>query len=282
MKRIIALLLALVIALTLSACGGAPAGDGSGTSTPSSVDKDTPSEKEEGSVYQTVAKAIENTLKAASYEADVDTLLKTDLMGQKSESSKDANVKAAAANTDQPKVLVTGKSTMEGYTADISEYYDGAWRYFGNPEMGAYKMPCTFAEFAAEAGAVPQGIVVALPESLFVGAQSKKNDDGSLTVTLTADEAAIETLYKAAVTKIVYDVVGEDLNQAVTKNGVIVVTVADGYVREFKVSFVSKITAGNDKVSYDSTSSVTFVSCGKEVAVTAPGNLDAYYAIDEH
>ncbi len=276
MKKFIALTMALAIALltlTLAGCGGnggSNGGNGGGGANNSG-----------DSVYETVSKAIENTLEAKSYDADVDTLLKTDLMGNKSENSSDVNIKATALDTDKPKALATGKRTMEGYTADLNEYFDGEWRYFGNAEMGTYKSKCSFAEFAKEVGA-PQSIVVALPEALFANAESKKNDDGSLTVTLAADEATIETLYKDAVTAIVYDVVGEDLSQATTKNGTIVVTVADGYVKEFKVSFVSEITAGSDKVTYDSSNSITFVSCGKDVAVTAPANLDNYYEMDQY
>ena len=284
MKKITALSLALVLilsALSLSACGDkTPAGNGAGNASNGAANELDTNNSEE-SVYATVAKAIENTLKAKSYDADIDTLLKTDLMGTKSENSADVNIKATALDTDKPKALATGKRTMEGYTVDLKEYFDGEWRYFGNAEQGTYKTKCSFAEYAKEVGA-PQSIVVALPEALFANAESKKNNDGSLTVTLAADEATIESLYKDVVTAIVYDVCGEDLNQATTKNGAIVVTVADGYVKEFKVSFVSEITAGSDKVTYDSSNSVTFNSCGKDVTVTAPANLGNYYEMDQY
>lgn len=284
MKKITALSLALVLilsALSLSACGDkTPADNGAGNASNGAASEPAANNSEE-SVYATVAKAIENTLKAKSYDADIDTLLKTDLMGTKSENSADVNIKATALDTDKPKALATGKRTMEGYNADLNEYFDGEWRYFGNAEMGTYKSICSFAEFAKEVGA-PQSIVVSLPESLFKGVEGKKNSDGSLTVTLTADEATMETLYKDAIVAVVRDVVGEDLNQATTKNGTIVVTVADGYVKEFKVSFVSEIIAGSDKVTYDSSNSVAFISCGKDVAVTAPANLDNYYEMDQY
>ncbi|MBR7132313.1 MAG: hypothetical protein IKD04_02150 [Clostridia bacterium] len=273
MKKITALALALLIilsALTLTACGGNKSGGEASNNT-----------NKEASVYETVAKAIENTLNAKSYDADIDTLLKTDLMGSKSENSADVNIKAAALDTDKPKALAIGKRIMEGYTSDLNEYFDGEWRYFGNAEQGTYKTQCTFAEYAKEVGN-PQSIVTALPEALFGNAQSKKNDDGSLTVTLTADEATVESLYKDVVTAIVYNVCGEDLTQVTTKNGTIVVTVADGYVKEYKVSFVSEITAGSDKVTYDSANSVTFISCGKDITVTAPANLDNYYEMDQY
>ena len=274
MKKITSFVMALVItifALTLTACGDK---DGS-----TDTGKGTSGNNSKASVYETVSQAIENTLKAKSYDADVDTLLKTNLMGNLSEDSTDVNIKATSLDTDKPKVNVTGKHTTQGYTADQNLYYDGEWKYFDITSDGGYKMQCTFAEFAKEAGA-PQSIVVTLPEALFNNAQSKNNDDGSLTVTLTADEATVESIYKDAVTAIVYDVVGEDLNQAVTKDATIVVTVADGYVRDFKISFVCEITAGNDKVTYDSSNSVTFVSCDKDVTVTAPANLESFYEVD--
>lgn len=274
MKKISEITLALVIALlaiTLTACGGnSSTGSESG-----------PSKKDEASVYETVSKAIENTLKAKSYDADVDTLLKTNLMGNLSEDSMDVNLKATALDTDKPKVNVTGKRTMEGYTADHNLYYDGEWKYFDITPDGGYKMQCSFEEFAVEAGA-PQSIVVALPESLFNGVEGKKNSDGSLTVDLTADEATMETLYKNAIVAVVRDVVGEDLNQAVTKDAAITVTVADGYVREFKVTFVNEITAGKDTVTYTSNNSVVFNSCGKDVTVNAPANLDKFYEMDAY
>lgn len=281
MKKITALILALVISLfafTLTACEEKrPSGDGSGTG----ITENNTENNSEDSAYETVAKAIENTLKAKSYDADIDTLLKTNLMGRESQNSSDINVKATALDSAKPKLLVTGNQTQEDYTSKLNEYFDGEWRYFGNADMGTYKTKCTLAEFSNVAG-TPQSIVVALPEALFKNAESKKNSDGSLTVTLTADEANMETLYKDAITKVVYDVVGNDLNQAVTKNGCITVTVADGFVKEYKVSYVAEITAGSDKVTYDSSSSVAFVSCGKDVAVNAPANLDKYYEMDQY
>ena len=65
-----------------------------------------------------------------------------------------------------------------------------------------------------------------------------------------------------------------------SKDATIEITVADGYIRDYKVSFVCEITAGSDKVTYDATRFVEFISCDKDVKVEAPENLEEYYELD--
>ena len=276
MKKLTALALALCIifsAFALTACGDnatdddTPAGEQSG---------DNNDNKTEGSVYETVAAAIEKTLKAKSFEANLSSVLKTDLMGNKSEVKAEGNVKATAVDTNKPKAFFSGNAVMDNYEMAQDYYYDGEWKYFGSEEMGLYKSQVSYAEFAKEIGA-PQTVIVTLPEAIFSNAQSKKNDDGSLTVTLTVDETNMETLYRDTIITVVQDVVGEDLNQVVTKDATIEITIAGGYVRDYKLSFTCEITAGSDKVTYEAKDAVTFVSCDKEVTITAPENLDQYY-----
>ena len=268
MKKSSALFLALCMILSvfvLSACGG-NSGSGAGNNPGGSGD----------SVYDTVAAAIENTLKAKSYDANVGATYKEDLMGRVSEASMSANLKAVELDTNAPKVYFDGQQSASGYNNDYDMYYDGVWKYFDINPQGGYKYQCSYAEFAEEAGA-PQNIIVALPESLFAGVAGTKNDDGSLSVTLTLDEATVEELYKELVTSVVYDVVGNDLNQATTKDAVITLTVADGYIRDYKIAFVCEIVAGQDKVTYDVSQFVEFLSCDQPVTVTPPANLENFY-----
>ena len=299
MKKLATLILALCIILSafaLTACGDTtpadgttPSGEQSGSNTDNKTDNKTDSNTEnktdnadnktEASAYETVSAAIEKTLKAKSYEANLDTLRKNDLLGYKSEDTVKCTIKATAADTDQVKASSVGKITTQGQEMDQNYYYEGGWKYFGSEEMGRYKSQVTFEDFAKEIGA-PQTVIKTLPEAIFGSAQSQKNDDGSLTVTIPVDETNIETIYKDAITEIVYDVVGNDLNQSLTKDASIVVTVADGYVREYKVAFVCEITAGNDRVAYDITNTLTFVSVDKDVTVAAPGNLNDYNELD--
>lgn len=263
------LVLCMVVSVfAFAGCGGAaPSGDAANGG------------QAGGSPYEVVSAAIEKTLKAKSFEANVVTSLKTDLMGNVSETSSDFNIKATAVDTAKPQMTVDGKMEIMESAIPQKFYYDGEWKYFDITENGGYKMACTFEEFSKEVEA-PQNIIVALPEELFKDAQSKTGDDGSLTVTVVVDEATMESIYKDAVTAVVYDVVGEDLAQAVTKDASVTVTVADGYVRDFKVSFVCEITAGNDKVTYNAVDSVSLVSCDKDVTVTPPANLDKFYETD--
>ncbi len=275
---ILALVICIILsAFALTACGDKTPADGTSSVGQQSGNKT--DDKTEGSVYETVAAAIEKTLKAKSFEANLSSVLKTDLMGNKSETKAEGNVKATAVDTDKPKAFFSGNAVMDNYEMAQDYYYDGEWKYFGSEEMGRYKSQVSYAEFAKEIGA-PQTVIVTLPESIFTNAQSKNNNDGSLTVTLTVDETNMETLYKDNITAVVYDVVGQDLNQAVTKDATIEITVADGYVRDYKLTFTCEITAGNDKVTYEVNDAVTFVSCDKEVTVTAPENLDQYYEMD--
>lgn len=287
MKKLTALVLVLCIMLSafaLTACdekptSGGNAGGGNNNQTSNNTGNSENSGTTEGSVYDIVSAAMAKTLQAKSYEVKLDTLKKTDLMGYKYEDTIQGNLKATALDTAKPEAYFSGKATVQGYDFEQDYYYDGEWKYFDMSEDGGYKSKVSYEEFADEMGA-PETVMVTLPEALFANAESKKNDDGSLTVTLTVDEATMETLYKDAITAVVYDVVGNDLNQATTKDAVIVVTVADGYIKDYKVSFVCEISAGSDKVTYDVSDAVTYVSCDQAVTITPPANLDNFYELD--
>lgn len=280
MKKITALFLALIMilsAFTLVACDQgteAPKDDNTpgtsgGDSTPGTSD----------SLYAIVSAAIDKTLKANSYDADLETAVKTDLMGYKTENSMTHNMKATGLDTDKPTSGVDGQAIIDGYAMDQVFYYDGEWKYFDITEDGGYKSRYTFDEFASDVCA-PQTFLFELPEALFDGIQGTNNNDGSLSVTLTVDEATMETIYKDAITTIVYDVVGNDLNQVVTKDASITLTVADGYIRSYSVAFTCAITAGSDWVTFETSMSVDFISCDQDVTITAPANLENFYEMD--
>ena len=276
-STLIMVLCLVFLTFALTACGEKSSKDDSGSSKvdkSSSKTDDSSSKKKGDSVYKTVADALEKTMNAKSYDADINTMVKTDLMGMVSEDGLSVNVKANALDTDKPEVLSEGQIIYSGYPVDQKNYFDGEWNYMAD----GYKSRCTLEEFAQQCGG-PQYILTELPESLFKDAESKKDGD-ILKVTLTIDEEIFEELYKEDVTDVVYDVVGPDLSQAVTKDATIEITVADGYIRDYKVSFVCEITAGSDKVTYDATRFVEFFSCDKDVKVEAPENLEEYYELD--
>ena len=56
----------------------------------------------------------------------------------------------------------------------------------------------------------------------------------------------------------------------------IVISVANGYVKSYEVSFHANYTIGNDFISYDYSHSVTFESIDQEVTVTPPEGYENF------
>lgn len=107
-----------------------------------------------------------------------------------------------------------------------------------------YKRQVGLDEFNAEAGGVA-GAIVELPEAVFANAV-----DNNGVIEITMDEATAETLFSATIVKLVYDIVGPDLNQTTTKDVKVTLCVNDGYIADYSLSLVTEIVVGSDKAAY--------------------------------
>lgn len=220
------------------------------------------------SLYEIVNGAIVNTLAAGTYEAKVDTSIKADIIGNISTSTRNLTVK-----TDGTNISVEGKKNEYDYESEHKYYYDGSWMYF-DMYGECYKRQAGLDEFSSEAGGIV-GMIAALPEAAF--ATAVENGD---VVEITLDEATAESIYRDVLVKLVYDIVGEDLNQTTTTLAKLGITVKDGYVSNFNLTLSTEILAGNDKAVYDYNGTIDFVSVGGAVSVQFPNGYQNFNELD--
>lgn len=277
MKKLTALILALCVILSAFALGACSKKTDDGKKDPTQAtagNQGGSNDKTEESLYKTVSDAIAKTKQVKSCEVTMGAQIKTDLMGTKSEVTDTSTGKFAGLDTAKPTASIESTTTMLGETYGTKSYFDGEWNYV-EMEDSKYKSQMSFEEFGN-----PVDSLIELPETLFTGASSTKNADGSITVILNVDEATIENLYEELIVGMVYNVAGDNLEVVTTKDATIKVSVADGYISEFDVAFTCEYVAGSDKIVYEATQTLDMSNWDKAVTVTAPADLDQYYELD--
>ena len=220
-------------------------------------------------LYTVVKDATEKTLAATSYEAKSVCVLDTEMFGTKMNTTSDL-----VFTCNGKEVGVDGKSVVEMMGSKTETpcryYYDGEWLYM--TMLGEnYKMLVTDEEFKGQAGH-PGEYIVVLPEELFEGITGDAEN-----VVLTLDETTLKNLYGEALG----EEIGEDLSDITIKDGKITLSVKDGYLSTFNVSFTCEIDMGEeDTVTYVFSQETTFTQYG-DVTVTPMEGYEDFEEMDD-
>lgn len=242
---------------------------------PAETPAETPAEPEkpaEVNVADLVNGAVKATLEAGGYEAKIYKNIDSDIMGTKKNSWLDVVAKANGNN-----ISVEGKKFEYDYESAHNYYYDGSWMYYTMYESN-FKQQATLEEFANEAGGIA-AMLVELPEAAFANA-TKADNGGETAVELTLDEATVKTAYRGTVVKIFNDILGDMIDPVVISNAKLNVTVANGYIKAFSLTFTGEYTAGKDKVTYNFNQTIDFANVGQGVTINLPANLSDYMEMD--
>ena len=258
MKKWLSMIMVLALLVCLTACG-----ENAATNTDDGK-KDEPVD-----LYTVVKEATEKTLAATSYEAKSVCVLDTEMFGTKMNTTSDL-----VFTCNGKEVGVDGKSVVEmmGSKTEtpLQFYYNGEYLYMTMLGEG-YKMLVTDEEFKSQAGH-PGEYIVVLPEELFEGITGDASN-----IKLTADDATIKSLYGKAIG----EEIGEDLSDITVKDGKITLSVKDGYLSTFNVSFTCEITMGEeDTVTYACSQATTFTKYG-DVTVTPMEGYEDFEEMDD-
>ena len=161
-------------------------------------------------------------------------------------------------------------ATPEDKQAEVRFATDGEYLYMTMLGEG-YKIAATEEDFVEEVGSFNEYIVV-LPEELFEGITGDAEN-----VVLTLDETALKNLYGEALG----EEIGEDLSDITVKDGKITLSVKDGYLSTFNVSFTCEIDMGEeDTVTYVFSQETTFTQYG-DVTVTPMEGYEDFEEMDD-
>ena len=258
MKKWLSMIMVLALLVCLTACG-----ENAATNTDDGK-KDEPVD-----LYTVVKEATEKTLAATSYEAKMVYVVDTDMFGTQMKTTADL-----VLTYNGEEIGVDGKSVIEMADSKTEMpcryYYDGEYLYMTMLGEG-YKIAATEEDFVEEVGSFNEYIVV-LPEELFEGITGDAEN-----VVLTLDETALKNLYGEALG----EEIGEDLSDITVKDGKITLSVKDGYLSTFNVSFTCEITMGEeDTVTYACSQATTFTKYG-DVTVTPMEGYEDFEEMDD-
>ena len=264
MKRLTAILMVMVLLYgmcLLSACGG-------GGVVPSPNDEASNNDQPVD-LYTVVKEATEKTLAATSYEAKMVYVVDTDMFGTQMKTTADL-----VLTYNGEEIGVDGKSVIEMADSKTEMpcryYYDGEYLYMTMLGEG-YKIAATEEDFVEEVGSFNEYITV-LPEDLFEGITGDAEN-----VVLTLDETTLKNLYGEALG----EEIGEDLSDITVKDGKITLSVKDGYLSTFNVSFTCEVGMGEeDAVTYVFSQETTFTQYG-DVTVTPMEGYEDFEEMDD-
>ena len=258
MKKWLSMIMVLALLVCLTACG-----ENAATNT------DDGKKDEPVNLYTLVKDATEKTLAATSYEAKMVYVVDTDMFGTQMKTTADL-----VLTYNGEEIGVDGKSVIEMADSKTEMpcryYYDGEYLYMTMLGEG-YKIAATEEDFVEEVGSFNEYIVV-LPEELFEGITGDAEN-----VVLTLDETTLKNLYGEALG----EEIGEDLSDITVKDGKITLSVKDGYLSTFNVSFTCEITMGEeDTVTYVFSQETTFTQYG-DVTVTPLEGYEDFEEMDD-
>ena len=258
MKKWLSMIMVLALLVCLTACGENAA-----------TNADDGKKDEPVDLYTVVKEATEKTLAATSYEAKMVYVVDTDMFGTQMKTTADL-----VLTYNGEKIGVDGKSVVEMMGSKTETpcryYYDGEYLYMTMLGEG-YKIAATEEDFVEEVGSFNEYIAV-LPEELFEGITGDAEN-----VVLTLDETTLKNLYGEALG----EEIGEELSDVTVKDGKITLSVKDGYLSTFNVSFTCEVGMGEeDTVTYVFSQETTFTQYG-DVTVTPMEGYEDFEEMDD-
>ena len=258
MKKWLSMIMVLALLVCLTACGENAA-----------TNADDGKKDEPVDLYTVVKEATEKTLAATSCEAKMVYVVDTDMFGTQMKTTADL-----VLTYNGEEIGVDGKSVIEMADSKTEMpcryYYDGEYLYMTMLGEG-YKIAATEEDFVEEVGSFNEYIVV-LPEELFEGITGDAEN-----IVLTLDETTLKNLYGEAIG----EEIGEDLSDVTIKDGKITLSVKDGYLSTFNVSFTCEVGMGEeDTVTYVFSQETTFTQYG-DVTVTPMEGYEDFEEMDD-
>lgn len=224
-------------------------------------------------LYTLVSQAMENSQKVSSYSATITQVSTQSLMGMTMETNMTMNIKANAADSNNPEIGMDGSMTMDGQNIPYAFYFKDGWMYISTYGEG-YKMQVTLDEFQQDAGSVEE-MFTDLPKELFDGVTAKV-ENGVTTVELTADSDEFKAMYEKLVQEMFADVLGDDISAVEVSDAKIVISASGGYVRSYDMSFKCSYTFSGETISFTVTQNLVFNSINEDVTITPPEGYESF------
>lgn len=216
------------------------------------------------SAYQTVAEAVAKTqaLEAMDVKMEMDMTINSDVMTMSMPITLE--MKAKDTKSENPVILTNLSLSMLGQSIEAQIYQENGWTYAA---MGDQKYK-TQSEPQTDQYDYSEEMLQIIPEELMQDVKLEKGEDGAAKATISISGEKFMEVYADLVDQI-SDSLGdsEDLN---VKDAQVVISVKNGYISTYEISFSLEETAGEDVTSLDVKASITYNNPGKSVEITPP------------
>ena len=216
------------------------------------------------SAYETIEAAVAKTqeLDDISAKMVMDMTISSEEMSLAMPISMD--MKAKNVKSDNPTILTNLTLTMLGQTLDAQIYQENGWSY---SVIGESKHK-TQSEPQTDQYNYSEEMMQVIPEELMQDVKMEKGVDGAAKAVITIPGEKFTEVYSDLVDELSGNLVeGADLT---VENAVVTISVKDGYIGAYDMSFSLTASDGEEVTTLDVESSITYENPGKSVEITPP------------
>ena len=219
--------------------------------------------------------AIEKTANLTEYEAKMNMNVEMTMTGMTMSVPVTVDLKVKDADKENPTVWLKMATEVLGQKMDVEAYIEGDYAYVVTDGEG-YKMNAVDIEDEYDYEDDLKEIIKKLPADLIKDIELNKSEDGSYKVTLNLTEETFKALYNEMIEEMNELALSEVDGEAAIGNGSVSVTVKDGYVTNYDLSYQMSMEVYSITADATVTASVEFVNPGKTVTITPPECYESF------
>ena len=190
-----------------------------------------------------------------------------------------ADIQAKGLQGAAPVVATDLAISMFGMDVQMQLYQEGEWVYIVYGDM-KYKMPAADAtddmDYTDNLGNMLQDI----PEELLTDVQMVKEENGAMSATISFPEEQFAKIYDAFIGDMNTQI-GVDIGEFAVRDAQVKITIADGYVSAYEMSFTMVMTVEGVETATDVKAGVTYKNVGEDVTVTPPEGYQDFQQISQ-
>ena len=230
--------------------------------------KTTSSEPDEKSVAAVLKEAVNKNEDLDAMSAVMKMEMNIESEGMTMSVPVTANIKAKNLKSDNMISLVDMTMSLLGEEVAMQMYQEGEWAYVVMDDFG-YKYNLEDELGGMDYADSAKNMLAEIPEDLLLGVEPVKAEDGSQTVTISIPGEKFSEIYN----ELIEDVAAESgalMGETNISDAVVTITIADGYVTVYDISFTMNMTEEGISTAVEAKVTLTFDNPGQDVEITPP------------
>ena len=261
-------LLSLLLVLTVLCSAALLAGCGNGK---------TPEGEKGQSAFNVINTALEKTKNLDSVNAQMKMEMNVSAGGISMSVPITMNMKAKGMKSASPVISLDISMSFFGQTVAFEIYQEGNWVYMVMGDM-KYKAPAESTGEDLDYTENFDEILKKIPESVLKDVELVKAADGSQTATIPFPAEMFGEIYEDIIESMGTEA-GMDLEDMQISDAVVKITVANGYITVYDLSFKVGMTVEGITTAMDAKATITYQNPGQEVTVTPPEGYQSFEVV---